>query len=168
MSLVLFLSGRHEGKIAELHFPTLLLFQLMVGAVKPSRGFHTTSWHPPRPPKHDGWESWSVDYMRSVEKKGKKKDPGLLLSMRTLGCNHGIVCCFVIQPQAGGQGILPRWSQCLYPEQPLRAAVLWRSMSSLCVSIKIRQFGWKALMHQAAVCFVLSVGKVETRNQRCT
>lgn len=58
MSLMLFLSGRHEGKIAELHLPALLLFRLMLGAVKPSRGFFRTSWHPPRPPKHDGWESW--------------------------------------------------------------------------------------------------------------
>lgn len=74
--LVLFLSGRRVGKIAELHLPTLLLFQLMVGAVKPSQGFHRTSWHPPRPPKHDGWESWGVDYRRSVKKK------------KTLGC-----CC---------------------------------------------------------------------------
>lgn len=60
MSPVLYLSGRHEGKIAELHLPTLLLFQLMVGAVKPSQGSLGTSWHPPRPLKHDGWESWRV------------------------------------------------------------------------------------------------------------
>lgn len=31
MSLLLFWSRRHEGKIAELHLPTLSLFQLMVG-----------------------------------------------------------------------------------------------------------------------------------------
>lgn len=134
----------------------------MVGAVKPSQGFLRTSWHPPRPPKHDGWESWRVWIIWGQWKK--REEAGPLLCMRTLGCSHRIVCCFVIQPQASGQGIQPRWSQCLYPERPLRTAVLWRSMSSLCVSIKIRQFGWKAVMRQATVCFVLWVGKVETRH----
>lgn len=36
-----------------------------------------------------------VAYMRSV-KKERKKEAGLPLSVRTLGCSHGIVCCLVI------------------------------------------------------------------------
>lgn len=83
--------------------------------------------------------------------------------MRTLDCSHGIVCCFVTQPQTSGQGILPRWSQCLYLKLPPRTTVLWRSMSSLCVSIKIRQFGWKGAHASSSSLFCPSSWK--SRNE---
>lgn len=90
ISLVLFSSGSCEGKIAELHLPTLLLFKLIAEAVKPSWGFLSTSWHPPRAPKHDGWESWRAWIFRGQW----EKKLGCCCLLRTLGCSRRIVCCF--------------------------------------------------------------------------
>lgn len=123
---VIFLSGRHEREDHGLHLPTVFRIQLLVGATEAWRGFLWTSWHQPRPTKQDGWRILeSMVYMKSVLKKkiGTKKErikPGLLLSVRTLGCSHGIVCCLVISLQASGQGLLPRRSQSLYMYRPLR------------------------------------------------
>lgn len=109
--LLSFLWGRHEGEIAELPFPTLLLFQQMLLELwSHHRTFSVCHGSHPNP----------LNMMNGHLGEHELWGAGSLLSMTTFGYSRGIVYCFVIQPQASEQGILP--SQ--YLERPLWTAVL--------------------------------------------
>lgn len=76
MSLVLFLSGRHEREDCWLHLPTLLLCysNWWLELWSRDRAFSERQWHQPRPAKQDGWESWRAWLIWGRLKKKKKEE----------------------------------------------------------------------------------------------
>lgn len=115
----------------------------------------------------DGWSCKAVaglsqNVMASTQNPLNMMDGNL--RERELYEKLGCCCVWGHLASAGGQRIQPRWSQCSYPERPLRTAVLWRSMSSLCVSIKIRQF-WMEGGHASSNSLFCPL-RWKSRNQR--